>query len=215
MLNVTLRPAKLGPSINTRSERHGEDENVPAIDITVSGIMLDREEVGDLTEDPELALALFKQQTDQVDVPRFADFGPMLFKHKFTDAKVSFELGLHKQSVRLSPCKVRKIQLEAVLGGMLEMSCRVQCAHEVAPDLSKLAVFMNQEVKIAISDGALDRKTAEDTQGNLALEGGGNADPPPPSEDEPPPSRPRRSRAPAPSRATRAKKSKGARRRAA
>jgi len=183
MLKLSLRTCKLGPSINTRAERHGEDENVPAIDVSVSGIILDREEFGDLTEDPELLGMLFKKQTDSTEVPRLADFGPLTFKHKFTDARVTFELGLPKQTVKLVPCKVRKLSFEPVVGGMVRMACQIQCSHEVAPELSKLAPWMNDEVKISISDGSLDRKSngSDEGQGNLNLEGGGN----PPGEDEP------------------------------
>jgi hypothetical protein len=41
IMNLTKRPAQIGPSINTRTEKHGE-ENVPGVDIQVSGLMLDK-----------------------------------------------------------------------------------------------------------------------------------------------------------------------------
>ena len=39
-LSLTKRPAKIGPSINTRTQRHGDDD-VPATDIPLSGILVE------------------------------------------------------------------------------------------------------------------------------------------------------------------------------
>ena len=75
-MKLKKRVAKIGPSINTRTEKHGE-ENVPAIDIPLSSIMLTGKELGRLLRQETAAEDWFEKNSDgPASCPEIAP-GPM------------------------------------------------------------------------------------------------------------------------------------------
>jgi hypothetical protein len=51
MTTLTSRPAQLGPTINDRTEMHG-NEGKPALDLTITGIVLSAEEYNAIAQHP-------------------------------------------------------------------------------------------------------------------------------------------------------------------
>jgi hypothetical protein len=121
-LNLTKRPAKIGKSVNTRTEMHGADE-VPGQDIPLSGILLSVEELQAITDEETAGVGLFKMEGDQY-VPRFLCFGPLPIAHKFENATVKMSGGVPVTTYKNG--KIKSIYVQALGGGMTEMSCTLQ-----------------------------------------------------------------------------------------
>lgn len=122
-LNLTKRPAKIGKSVNTRTEMHG-DEEVPAQDIPLTGIVLNAHELSAVTDEETAATGLFKMDGDQY-VPRIANADPMTLSHKFTGATVKISGG-GLPVTTYHNAKIKGFVLTAQSGGMTLMSCTLQ-----------------------------------------------------------------------------------------
>lgn len=121
-LQLTKRPAKIGKSVNTRTEMHGKDE-VPGQDIPLSGILLNVEELRALSDEETAGEGLFKMEGDQY-VPRFLCFGPIPIAHKFENATVKMSGGVRVTTYKNG--KIKSIYVNPVGGGMTEMTCTLQ-----------------------------------------------------------------------------------------
>ena len=121
-LSLTKRPAKIGGSVNTRTEKHGKEE-VPGQDIPVSGIFLTAEELCAITDEESAAEGLFKMEGDQY-VPRFLAVSRIPIDHKFENATVKISGGVPATTYKNG--KIKSIWLTPVGGGLTEMSCTLQ-----------------------------------------------------------------------------------------
>ena len=90
MLNITMRPCQLGSSINTRVERHG-DEDVPACDIPLDGIMLTEAELNLLLDDPHASRCLFTAVAG-VHQPALPMIAALSLRSKLEGATVTLSL---------------------------------------------------------------------------------------------------------------------------
>lgn len=151
-LTLSKRAGQIGPSINTRTEKHGE-EDVPGLDIPVTGIFLDAEELGVLLQDPEAHTCLFTKSRSVADEPRFDSLAPLKIDGKFTDAKVLITVGEHQ--VHFKPAKVKSIELEPQVGGMTMMSCTIQGNPSSNTDVLEL---LNAKCRIQITGGEMETK---------------------------------------------------------
>lgn len=152
---VKKRECKIGPSINTRTEKHG-DNDVPAADVEIEGVMLDREELGELLGD-NAAWCAFFNQTGKLFEPLFAQLAYAL-THKFKDSNVVLYLGLAHEKLELAGVKLNRITLTPRTGGMTELTLQVQCTPDAA-QMGELHVHRNQHASIGIRFGKLDVKT--------------------------------------------------------
>jgi len=175
-LSLSSRPCLIGASINTRTEKHG-DEDVPAVDIPVAGIMLTAEELGALVGDAYAHKALFDTKGKRMD-PALPYFESFQLKHKFEGAAVDFELGLHKQHVGLDGAKLAGIKLTPRAGGLTEMSCKVQCVLHAADDVGQLIQHLNREAQIEVTDAAQVEEKASSKQQDLPINNFGDGEQP-------------------------------------
>lgn len=153
-LNLTKRPAKIGKSVNTRTEMLGEEE-VPGQDIPLSGILLSVEELIAITDEPTAGQGLFKMEGDQY-VPRFLAVDSIPLGHKFVGATVKMSGGVPATTYKNG--KIKNIWIKALGGGMTEMSCTLQ----VNPDNgdpsaqalinAKVAVTIKAQLEIETDD---------------------------------------------------------------
>lgn len=165
-LQLTKRPAKIGKSVNTRTEMHGQDE-VPGQDIPISGIILSIEELRAVTDEESAGEGLFKMEGDQY-VPRFMNLGPLAISHKFENATIKFSGGV--RPVTYKNGKIKSIYLTPVGGAMTEMSCTLQVNPQNGdPSAQEL---INAKVSVALK-AELEEEEAEDPE--LPLEHQGSA----------------------------------------
>jgi hypothetical protein len=152
-MHIETRPGKIGSSINTRSEKHG-DEDVPACDIPLAGIMLEAEELNALLGDPSAHKSLFEKPKNGAPVePRFQRLKAFVLRDKF-EGQATLSLGLNATEVDLGDVTFARITLEPQCGGMTEMSLQVQCAPPVET-MAQVIAFLNDHVDVELNFGEL------------------------------------------------------------
>ena len=162
-LNLTKRPAKIGKSVNTRTEMHGKDE-VPGQDIPVTGIVLNAEELCAVTDEETAATGFFKMDGDQY-VPRILALNPTQLGHKFSNATIKLSGG-GLPVTTYKNAKVKSIVLEPQTGGMTLMSCTVQ----VNPENGDPSAQMLINAKVSITIKAELEEDQDDDQPDLPLD---------------------------------------------
>lgn len=152
MLTLDKRPARMGSSINTRTEKHG-DEDVPACDIALQGIMLEREELNSLLADPYAHDALYNHRSKgKADEPVFRKFKPLVFREKFEEGGVTLYVGMGQTKIELKDVKLARVTLDPQVGGLTELSVQVQCTPKT-DTIGELLGYMNHDVEVEISFG--------------------------------------------------------------
>ena len=171
ILSLTKRRALVGPSINTRTEKHGA-EDVPGVDIPLSDIFLDKDELCALLQDPEAHDALFTEARGEQLEPRFQTIQALVMDDKFVGAKVSIEVttGGEKTVLLLKPAKLAKLKLTPQVGGLTLMSCTVQGNPAGHTDVLAL---LNQKCRLSILNAELEEHAAPEPE--LPLEHQGQA----------------------------------------
>lgn len=183
-LNLTKRPAKIGKSVNTRTEMHGKDE-VAGQDIPLSGILLSIEELRALTDEPTAGEGLFKMEGDQY-VPRFLAFGRIPLEHKFENATVKMSGGVSATTYKNG--KLKSIWIQALGGAMTEMGGTLQVnpenGHPSAQELinAKINITLKAELEQDDPDEDTDPELPMDHQQSV---GGGSELDPLPNPDPP------------------------------
>lgn len=166
-LNLTKRPAKIGKSVNTRTEMHGEDE-VPGQDIPLTGIVLNNLELAAVTDEESAGTGFFKMDGDQY-VPRIAAADPTTLSHKFAGATVKISGG-GLPVTTYHGAKIKGIVLEAQTGGMVLMSCTLQVnPNDGDPSgqsliNKKISITIKAELESAVAD---DPELPLDHQGSV------------------------------------------------
>jgi hypothetical protein len=149
-LTIKKTGAKLGASLNVRSEHHG-DESVGACDFKLSGVMLDKDDLNELYGDKYYHASLFNQKGKALD-PMTRKNEPAQFKGKFDQSTVTLWLGLAGEPLKLSDVKLRKITLEPQVGGFTELCLQVQCNPDEEA-LAQLYTHQNMDVEVNIRFG--------------------------------------------------------------
>jgi hypothetical protein len=146
-LNLAERPAKIGSSINTRSESHG-DENVPACDIPLTGIMLEPGEL-DALLGKGAHKAFFRD--GKLAEPRFEALKEFALRDKF-DGDVSIEIDDTRIDFDDEHVTLNAVKLEPQVGGMTALSLQLQCTPTTA-EIATLVSSLNLAVRVEVTFG--------------------------------------------------------------
>lgn len=157
-LNLTKRPAKIGKSVNTRTEMHGEEE-VPGQDIPVTGIVLAVEELCALTDEPTAGEGLFKMEGDQY-VPRFIAIDWFPIEHTFTGATIKISGGVPATTYKNS--KIKNIWAKALGGAMTEIRGTLQVNPEDGDPSAQSLI--NKKISLTILKAAIETPEATDPE---------------------------------------------------
>lgn len=178
-LNLPKRVAKIGGSIATKTQFHGEEE-VPAVSVPLSGLILDEGDVNRMFGQADAHSRMFRQENDML-MPALR--GAEIALHdKFKGAKVTIKAGA--LGLKLAPANVSRIRLEPLPGGVVALSCTVSGAPEGTVDVLGL---LNADCTASILGGEIAARDNEN-QDELPLAGGGPApasEPPDEPGDEP------------------------------
>jgi hypothetical protein len=162
--------------LNSRTEHHG-DEDVPACDIALKNLLLNREEIEALLgEGAWDRLYAKKRNSGMNDFPEIAPFieltkTPFELTHKFEDSRVAIFLGMTDDNeVVLERCKLARIRYEPQNGGLTLVSLQVQ-ATPLAEDMAKLFAHMNSDAHAKVRFGKVEDKKS-DKQDELELDVG-------------------------------------------
>jgi hypothetical protein len=153
-MTLNSRPCMLGSSINSRVEIHG-DENVPALDIPLSAIMLTGTELNALLQEPYAHSALFNERTNPRALvePLFKQLHPLKLKDKFEESSVTLVVGLNRKTVTLNDVKLAKLTLQPLVGGLTALKLIVQCTPTLDDGITTLLAFMNHDADVEITIG--------------------------------------------------------------
>lgn len=141
MLQLSPRPAKFGPSFNGRSEKQGDDSDL-AIDIALSDIALDKQELGEFDEN--LPGALYNGG----DIPRLAKFKPLEMAEKIEGATVQLIDGT--EMLELTDCKLAKLRFTALAGGKAMLAVQVQ-HHPKAEEMDWIGQRLRHPISVALA----------------------------------------------------------------
>lgn len=147
-LDLHLRPATLA-AVNTRTERHGE-EDVPACDLTLEGILLKPKELDALL--PHATAGLFTAE-GTLPVPAFPQVKPLQLLQRFEGAQVTVAFGTtgDRTALVLHDVKLAKVRVEPLRGGESALAVQVQTP---LPDrMQELLERLGHEVHVAITGG--------------------------------------------------------------
>lgn len=162
-LSLDKRPCKIAGHINVRTEREG-DEDIGAADLTLSGIMLDRDELGELLGDSSAWRGLFNQR-GKVFEPAFPQFAELKLKHSFEKCSASLWLGLGGDTdcERFSDVKLRKVTIVPMTGGLTAISLQLQFRPD-GEQLSKIYGNLEHDAACSLRFGKIAEKAKDQPQ---------------------------------------------------
>jgi hypothetical protein len=176
MLTLDKRPCRIGGSLNSRTEKHG-DEDVPALDIPLEGLMLTKEELNALTGDAYMHDALFSHRSQgKLDEPILRMFRPLVMREKFEEGQVLLQVGLGADiEIELKDVKLARVTLEPQVGGLTACSVQVQCT-PTAETVAQLWPYMGHEADCELTFGK--KVTKAEKQKELPLNSFGEGEQP-------------------------------------
>lgn len=157
--SLTKRSAKIGKSINTRTEMHGEEE-VPGMDIPIAGILINAAELALLTDCATAYDGLFVENEALGVVPRLSSLETLHIGHKFENATVRMT-GSSIENETFANCKIKSIKLEPQTGGLTLVSFTLQVNPENGIDVPKL---LNAKISIAIKAAELESEADDEPE---------------------------------------------------
>jgi hypothetical protein len=160
---LARRPAKLGLSINVRTERHN-DEPVPALDIPLH-LMISAKELNELMQEPHTADAWFETGGGELPKPFDKHLAPRKLKGKFESSAADLWFGLDQRQIGFDDCKIARVILDPQVGGMTAVILKIQ----TLASEKNLAVilWLDRECECELRLGEL---TADDVQEKLDLQ---------------------------------------------
>lgn len=166
-----MRTCKVGPSVNSRTEKHG-DEDVPACDIPIQGMMLTHDELEALVPGAHKAFFAKQRGTDFYDLTDLAKLlRPFKFVDKFEGASATLQLGIDGKEITLDKdVKIAKLVLDPQTGGMTELSITLQTT-PTTDVMAEVFAFMNREITADVSFGKK-AEAKKKKQPELALDHG-------------------------------------------
>ena len=153
-------------SINCRSEKHGPDDLMPAVDLSFT---LDAPNTALSSFDKHLLSSIyFKSENGPIGgqgtlegveevaaLPnlRFPSMGPLKWGKDLTGYTLTIDHGLGgKSELVLADCKVNEFRLHPKEGGTVEIKFRVQCSTSLTEKtLGKLSLLVQHEIPIKLS----------------------------------------------------------------
>lgn len=151
MLKLDRRSVLMGPSINTRTQKHGED-NITALDIPLSCICLSSEELAIVMLNKAAYRFLYGRKKGRPDEPIFGSLVSCLKFKKKVEA-VSAVLYLGRKQLRILDATLSKVTIEPQVGGVTWLSFTLQCTPDLDdehPIMEALFSRLNEKIDLQI-----------------------------------------------------------------
>jgi len=153
MLSLKARSAQMGPTINDRTEMHG-DEPTPALDLSISEFIVTQDELDDQFQvnQPHRFFDKAKPPT-----PYWPTLEPFVIAHKLEGVSVRLLLGIDQHEVHLLDCKLKGIVLTPLTGGLIALDFKVQHSGDIEDeDLGRLRQAKGHEISIVLEGGTVE-----------------------------------------------------------
>ena len=147
MLKIDRRRCSIGSSINTRTEKHGEDD-VTALDIPLVKIGLTAAELPEVMLEKHAYELLYNTRKGRPDEPIWSRFHPLTFAQKIEGVNVWSYLG--RKTLKRKGVTLAKVRIEPQIGGVTFLSVQVQCTPTLDDTIEALLGALNREVEVMI-----------------------------------------------------------------
>jgi hypothetical protein len=154
MLNLDSRPATLGVSLGTPTEKHGDDR-VPAKNIRIKNVLLTKDELNDLLGDKHAWDMLYVEKKGKAAEPIFAGkLAALAVLGKWRESSISISFGLKPYEVNFSEARISRVALECQTGGQTAMSFMLSALKaNISGALSSLDDYLGTNVNVAVEFG--------------------------------------------------------------
>jgi hypothetical protein len=152
-------------------ETHGDEEKT-AFSFPVTGLMLTREQLNELLDDPHADRALFNTKRSGEIEPNLRALLPHHIEQNFEGATVRLKVGELK--FVLKGCKVKEVELKPQNGGNTEVSFKLYLRPEDDKQILALLGHQRREIRIGVADAKVIEK-GDGAQKDLDLRDEGSA----------------------------------------
>jgi hypothetical protein len=153
-LELTSRPCKID-NVNLRVEKHGDDD-MPAVDVRLSNIMLNKAEYIRLTGDAQAWNLLFEQERGGVVEPMQQYFEPARYLvAKWEECHSTIRFGMQKTEHEFENHRIKGAHVKGVVGGMVELTLTLQQSLEDTRIVAGLAEYQGKEAHVTITFGSI------------------------------------------------------------
>ncbi len=165
---LNRRPAQIGASINSRTQKHGE-ENIPAFDIPLVGIMLTQDELNALMNEKLTSIAWFNDRTDGLPEPLFKNIKHFALTDSYENCSVTIAVGLKEQLFELDEdVKIVKLKLAPCVGGLTELKLTVQA--KIEHSNTGLFEWLSKDCYVELAFGELVKANPKQPELNLGVD---------------------------------------------
>lgn len=151
MFKLRSKPCHIGSSINTRTQRRGE-EREPYLDIPIV-INLTAKEICAITGEPHTADAWFETKDGKPDEPLFKNLAPYRFQGKFENSLATITVGVNAEKIDCGNCTLNKLVFEPQSDGRTALALKIQTNATI--DRVKLILWLDQDADVVLQFGEM------------------------------------------------------------
>lgn len=127
MLTITLRDCRIGGKVSGTLKEQDGKEAERLLSIEIESVMLDAQELNSLLGEPYAHQVLFDTGKHPVE-PHLKTLKAFELRDGSEGAYCEIYYGLARQLVMFRECKLSKIKLEPLVGGLTSLSCKITAA---------------------------------------------------------------------------------------
>src|ERR1700692_4045894 len=152
-LTLTKRQGTLGCHLNGRNQLHG-DEDVPACDFKISGILMDEQEINTLYDDEKAHSTLYNKRGKVAEPSCIVknNGGFVKFLKKYENSYITLWFDGEDEPVKISEAKLDNIELGPTTGGQRQLMVQVKSTAS-GGQVALLYVHQNKDVYVNIRFG--------------------------------------------------------------
>jgi hypothetical protein len=163
MQKLRSKPCHIATSINTRTQRKGE-EREPYMDIALT-ISVTAKEACAITGEPHTADAWFETKDGKFDKPLFKNLAPYRFTSKFENSLAVITVGVNQQKIDCGNCTLNKLVFEPLSDGRTALKLKIQCP--ITSERTPLFLWLDHDADVQLQFGEM---VGDDAQEELPLE---------------------------------------------
>lgn len=163
MLKLRSKTCHIGASINTRTQRAGE-ERIPYLDIPVT-ISITAKELASIVGDAHVPDAWFSTKDGKLDEPLLKGWAPYKPRFKFEHSLAVLTVGVNGEKIDCGDCTLNKFVFEPQSDGRTALKLKIQTEANI--DRVKLILWLDTDQDVVLQFGEL---VGNDAQEDLPLE---------------------------------------------
>lgn len=176
---LAKRPCRLRVGLNGRGEKRGDDQRVPACDITIEGIILTHDELNSVCQDVSTWDSWYVKEAGVIR-PRdwLKRAQTVTLGVKFVDCSCSIFLPDDEEARKYNNARFAKLEFKPLEGGNTELTQQVQLLANNDDTLHSddLMAFFGEDIHMAFAYGKLEEKIKRQQELSLTTEGSSASD---------------------------------------